>query len=649
MLWKIVFDDSDPTISFAAEELKHYLGTIDSNQEIVLLRSADLTHVYADALYLAVSGRLLSDGEDKTFDDAIWIDVQKGCGHISGSNPRSVLIGVYRFLAEIGCAWIRPGKEGEIIPRKSLDTVSVSLTGKPSYRHRGMAIEGAVSADHVLDMIDWLPKAGMNAYFIQFLDVPFVFYDRWYAHLGNETLQPTPLQVEEVRAIKFRTVDQIKKRGLLYHAAGHGWTCEPFGIPGNTWDETDHTLTDEQRSSLAEVKGRRGLWKGIALNTNLCYSKGAVRSRIAQAVVDYIQKNPQADVLHLWLADDSNNQCECAACREKRPADWYLILLNEVDRLMGENGLSQKVVFLLYVDLLWPPVTETLQNPERFIMMFAPITRSYSESYADAPWFQEADLPDYARNHLSFPKSVGENLAWLRKWQQKFSCDSFAFDYHYMWDHFFDPGYYQMSEILLNDVKSLRGIGMNGLVSCQAQRTWFPTGLGMHLMAAGLWNRDIDFEQSASDYFLQAFGEDGLLAKEYLRRLSAAFEPRYLRRETGPATDRDLQRLTGIHGVIRDFMPTIQRHLEGSKQPAAVRLSWKYLTLHAEYCKLLADALVMEINDKDASHAEFEKVYQWARAHEWELSPVLDVFELQYTLRCRGNDQDAVFDDATKT
>jgi hypothetical protein len=148
---------------------------------------------------------------------------------------------------------------------------------------------------------------------------------------------------------------------------------------------------------------------------------------------------------------------------------------------------------------------------------------------------------------------------------------------------------------------------------------------------------------------LQAFGKDGLLAKEYLRRLSAAFEPRYLRRETGPATDRDLQRLTGIHGVIRDFMPTIQRHLEDSKQPAAVRLSWKYLILHAEYCKLLADALVMEINDKDASHAEFEKVYQWARAHEWELSSVLDVFELQYTLRCRGNDQDAVFDDATKT
>lgn len=165
MLWKIVFDDSDPTISFAAEELKHYLGKIDSNQEIVLLRSADLTHVYADALYLAVSGRLLSDGEDKTFDDAIWIDVQKGCGHISGSNPRSVLIGVYRFLAEIGCAWIRPGKEGEIIPCKSLDTVSVSLTEKSSYRHRGVAIEGAVSADHVLDMIDWLPKAGMNAYF----------------------------------------------------------------------------------------------------------------------------------------------------------------------------------------------------------------------------------------------------------------------------------------------------------------------------------------------------------------------------------------------------------------------------------------------------------------------------------------------------
>ena len=160
-----------------------------------------------------------------------------------------------------------------------------------------------------------------------------------------------------------------------------------------------------------------------------------------------------------------------------------------------------------------------------------------------------------------------------------------------------------------------------------------------------LEQKDIDFEQSASDYFLQAFGEDGLLPGVSMR-LSAAFEPRYLRRETGPATDRDLQRLTGVHGVIRDFMPRSSGILKtASNLPR--RLSWKYLTLHAEYCKLLADALVMKSTTR-IPPVEFEKVYQWARAHEQGVfSP--GCVQLQYTLRRRVNDQDAVFDDATKT
>ena len=48
------------------------------------------------------------------------IDVTDGKGRIAGSNPRSVLLGVYRFLEEAGCRWLRPGTDGDYVPKRAL-------------------------------------------------------------------------------------------------------------------------------------------------------------------------------------------------------------------------------------------------------------------------------------------------------------------------------------------------------------------------------------------------------------------------------------------------------------------------------------------------------------------------------------------------
>ena len=52
----------------------------------------------------------LSPGKDPFWDDGYSIDVQDGQGTIMGSNPRSLLLAVYRLLTEAGCAFLRPGE-----------------------------------------------------------------------------------------------------------------------------------------------------------------------------------------------------------------------------------------------------------------------------------------------------------------------------------------------------------------------------------------------------------------------------------------------------------------------------------------------------------------------------------------------------------
>lgn len=633
MVWKIAKAGRDQTIAFAADELKKYAARMDSALEIAILSFPRFDEKLTDVLWLGVCPETERTVGNPVYDDAIWIDVDCGRGSIRGSNPRSVLIGVYRFLRELGCDWVRPGPNGEIIPEEPIGAARVSLRETPSYRHRTVCIEGAVNYDHVMSMIDWLPKVGMNGYFNQFNN-PYTFYDRWYSHQENALYESAPLSAEEIRGIRDQSVAEMKKRGLLYHAAGHGWTCDPFDIPGETWDARDYEITDEQRSYMAEVNGKRELWHGVPLNTNLCYSNPAVRGKMVTAIADYCERIPEVDYLHLWLADGTNNHCECAECVKKNPADWYVTILNEVDEELTARGLPQKVVFLIYVDLLWAPETETLKNKDRFVLMFAPITRTYSSSFADGTPFDENDLPSYKRNQLQFPRSVEENLAWLRRWQAMFHGDSFDFDYHFMWDHFKDPGYYRMAQVLFRDMQNLHTVGLNGMVSCQNQRVFFPTGLGMTAMAAALWDENANFDEVANRYFDAAFGEDGPVAQEYLRRLSDAFDPKYLRGEEPVVDEKAARRFQTIPDILEEYAETIEDNIDDEDSPENVRQSWAYLEYHASLCRLLARALYYRARgDKEKTLSVTEDVMAFARRNERDLNGIFDVFEFQRTIR----------------
>jgi Domain of unknown function (DUF4838) len=337
-----------PTVHFAASELARCLTVITGRNVSAQIESGYRADV--PALWVGLNADLpeavvprTPAVRDARFDDAVSIRTLVVRGAISGNNPRSVLLAVYRFLRELGCRWVRPGVDGEYLPlRASLDQ-AVEIVEVPSYRHRCVCIEGSVGPDHVVEMIDWLPKVGMNAYYVQFRE-GFTFFDRWQKETGGE-----PLTLDQARANVAIAAHEIKRRDLLFHAVGHGWTCDPFGMPGLGWEYPPPPVPEEVVPLLAEVNGVRALWGGIPLNTNLCYSNPGVRARMRDAIADYAREHPEADLLHVWLADGSNNSCECANCRDTLPSDFYVMLLNEVDAALAQRGLATRIVFLMYV------------------------------------------------------------------------------------------------------------------------------------------------------------------------------------------------------------------------------------------------------------------------------------------------------------
>jgi hypothetical protein len=126
----------------------------------------------------------LLEVKDVKRDDSIYVCVENNEGIITGCNPRAVLIAAYRFLKELGVAWVRPTDDGEVVNEKKLTDINVKVQEKASYRHRAICIEGSVSYEHVLNMIKWIPRAGLSGYFFQF-SRPFHFFDRWYSHTSN--------------------------------------------------------------------------------------------------------------------------------------------------------------------------------------------------------------------------------------------------------------------------------------------------------------------------------------------------------------------------------------------------------------------------------------------------------------------------------
>jgi hypothetical protein len=618
----VLCSDEHSALHFAASEARAYLQRMNEGTAVELVPRQDYRPDEA-GLWLATFAQVgLTAQSSHPLDDEIHIAVQDGRGLIAGANPRSVLLAVYRYLMELGCRWVRPGVDGEFIPRQPA-AVSLHLHERPAYRHRAVCIEGAVSLENVLDMVDWLPKVGLSGYFMQFRE-GFTFFDRWYRHENNPLKTPEPFTLEQAREFTHQIVGELEKRGLIYHAVGHGWTTEAFGIPCLGWEsEPGRAWPPEFLRYAAELNGQRAVLRDIASITALCYSDPQVQERLVDCIVAYAEAHPEIDLLHVWLDDGFNNKCECARCREHRPADHYLNILNALDARLTERDLPHRIVFLAYADMLWPPETTRLTHPERFVFMFAPISRTYLEPLR--PSAPLSPPPPFELNRLHFPTDINGLLAFSQAWQAIFEGDSFIFDYHFWIDGLYrlDPGQMSLARLVSEDVKLLRSQGLNGMVSCQVQRVFFPTGLGMYAMARTLWDDSVDFDPLMTDYFASAFGSESARCEAYLLELAELLDLELFQRR-GVIPDVEA-RCHSVFALLDAFEPVIARNL--TLPDACHARSWRYLNFHADITRRLAEMLLARAGGEEADFLSgLERLKQFVREHEDEVQPVLDVW-----------------------
>ena len=616
----------DNVLHFAAEELKKYLRMMMPDCGEIEISTQPEAKI-GFRLGLLEDFDLPCEAKDANLDDVIHIDTDEQGGILAGSNPRSVLFAVYRFLKCNGCRFLFPGTDGEYIPKKNIEAVKYHKLA--DCRFRGHTTEGDPSLEMALDYIDYQTKQEMNVYALYEM---FPYHRRYYLHRFNEkNRMPEPIDRELVDQWQALCEAELAKRGIQIWAGGHGWVEETVGFDHKDrflYKEGKKQCPEEVKPNLALMNGVRGLNRNDPAFTNMCMSRADLRSKLADLVVERAEKDRHLGQLAVYLADTNRNHCECPECQKKRPTDFYVMMLNEIDEKLTAKGIDTKIQMVAYVDCMFPPETERFHNPDRFTLQATPIGRRYTSSLSKDTVYPEPQ--QYVRNAWIPPRTVEEYFAQFRAWQAVFPGDCSAYEYHYWKHQYRDPGMMAFSRRIYEDVRSWKELGMNGGIEDGSNRSFFPNGFIDHIYGATLMDNDLDYEAEQEDYFSHIYGPDWKKAKRYLTRITEAFDHSFMCGEKSadlskgefynPDHAKDLEEVKEITAEAREFIKT---HLAMPTRPQTV--SWRLLWRHTEYCERFAEIL-MEVckGHKKYAMEMLQKFFEDFGKYDFEMERYFD-------------------------
>lgn len=627
-MYEIFITSPSTTAVFAAEELKKYLRMMMPRcGEIPITFSENADHGFRVGL-MEDFGIDVSWIPDLSLDDVIHLEGDEKGQIIAGSNVRSILLAVYKYLKLNGCRWLFPGVDGEYIPVQEVKPQNYQKMA--DFRYRGQCNEGSTAQEHYLDAIDYLPKIGMNVYMLEF-DIPAGYYNKWYRHDSNPEIQPEVPTDQQILQWKRQCECEIKKRGLQFHDMGHGWTVDPFGLYNSaSWERNQKIdIPENTRKYLAEINGVRTLHNGVPICTNICMSNPEARKIMVDYIADYAETQNNVDFLHIWLADATDNHCECPECRKKDTADWYVILLNELDAELTRRNLSTHLVFLVYYDTTWPPIHEKFNNPDRFSMLFAPHSRVYTENYdLDSDYSQY--IP-YNRNHTTLPKGMAGCLCYLDKWKEKYPGDCFSYEYHFWRMQAYDPSYQYIAKCIYKDIHGLKKHDLHGIVEDSTPRNFLPSGLAQTVFGEALFDLSLSYEEIEEDYMSHAFGENWRLVRDFLDSICDEYVfSRLSNPPRNPETKKpifdDLEVVPRLQNWIKlcdAFRPVLDANQEHDMRPQTVL--WRNLYFLLDLIKIDAEFLIPRFQgDVHESYLRAHEGMHKLGVHEYRMQRFFD-------------------------
>jgi len=264
-------------------------------------------------------------------------------------------------------------------------------------------------------------------------------------------------------------------------------------------------------------------------------------------------------------------------------------------------------------------------------MMFAPITRCYAHALNDPDCDDGQEWHRPPLNQFTSSRNNAYFVDRLGEWRRVFHGDSFDYDYHLMWANWIQCTDTVVARVIHEDLQSLKGLELDGIVSCQSFRNFYPSGLAMAALAQGLWNPDEPWDSFRQRYLETAYGPHAQAAGEYLSRTEELLATSDPHRRKLPFSEMDAASLAAADAYLKAAMADLSARRKAETN-RVYRRSLELLAHHAEFLRHLVAAYQARAANKPAlSNMELDRAADFLRRTEPRFSPYMDT---ELALRC---------------
>ena len=531
------FEGTRCTISYAAEELKTFLGGILNHANIVYSTIADGdVNIYLQACQI----------EGRTSDYEL-LPCEKGV-KIIGETRVGVLYGVYEFLKLQGYRWFSPDGSGTHKPPKTDKLILPEVAQK-----------------FVPALKDF---RGFDMFFVN----PGQAFHKWMARNRLNGARPHP-----------GSVALQNKLGMVFKSGGH--FLDKFMSP-NSILEDGTRLWDSKKEWFGVRKDGTEVTPANAKKTQFCVSNMEMCKHIANEIINRLKtvwfepgRNDMwtdTEMVDIWGYDTWGDTCDCEKCRAiGNGSDQTLHLLSVIRDEINKHEWNRKIrigtcVYGGTCTLEPPtkPIPQNLIEAGDYIIVY-PITRCYRHGLDD----------ESCAENLMYHRSLE---GWLN---MKPAMPVVMGEYYNVPKAEVFP--LVLKDIMCHDIPNWINMGVSGITYMHVPiYNWGTRALINWVYANLSFDPTLDKDALIDDYFNNLYHENAEVMRNVYSKLEEALADINLWRSWSP--ESVLSQLGVWNGAVPKKPLLTQGHYEN--QDELLEKGQYYVSLMQEAKSLILDA-----------------------------------------------------------